>query len=108
MRIQVIATHITAEMKEDANESSEGKKKTKIKLFIKALSVHFTTTHQVREPSRCHVHGHQSKHAVGRGDKLCTDLVMMMMMMMMTLIMVLIALPHHAKTQQARSGRGEA
>ena len=26
MRIQVIATHITAEMKEDANESSEGKK----------------------------------------------------------------------------------
>ena len=106
MRIQVIATHITAEMKEDANESSEGKKQIS---NIKALIVHFSTTHQVREPSRCHVHGHQSKHAVGRGDKLCTDLVMMMMMMMMmTLIMVLIALPHHAKTQQARSGRGEA
>ena len=78
------------------------RKKTKIKLFIKALSVHFTTTHQVREPSRCHVHGHQSKRGVGRGDKLCTDLVMM------TLIMVMIAFPHHAKTQQARSGRGEA
>ena len=101
MRIQVIATHITAEMKEDAKESSE-EKKTKIKLFIKALSVHFTTTHQARGPSRCHVHGHRSKRAVGRGDKLCTDLVMM------TLIMVMIALPHHAKTQQARSGRGEA
>ena len=79
----------------------------KIKLFIKALSVHFTTTHQVREPSQCHVHGHRSKRGVGRGDKLCTDLVMMMVMMM-TLIMVMIALPHHAKTQQARSGRGEA
>ena len=83
------------------------RKKTKIRLFIKALSVHFTTTHQVRGPSRCHVHGHRSKRAVGRGDKLCTDLVMMMVMMM-TLIMVMIALPHHAKTQQARSGRGEA
>ena len=99
----MIATHITAEMKEDANESSE-EKPNKIKLFIKALSVHFTTTHQVREPSRCHVHGHRSKRAVGRGDKLCTDLVMMMV----TLLMVMIALPHHAKTQQARSGRGEA
>ena len=83
------------------------RKKTKIRLFIKALSVHFTTTHQVREPSQCHVHGHRSKRGVGRGDKLCTDLVMMMVMMM-TLIMVMIALPHHAKTQQARSGRGEA
>ena len=103
----MIATHITAEMKEDANESSEGKEKTKIKLFIKGLSVHFTSTHQVQEPSRCHVHGHRSKRGVGRGDKLCTDLVMMMVMMM-TLIMVMISLPHHAKTQQARSGRGEA
>ena len=99
MRIQVIATHITAEMKEDANESSEGKKQIS---NIKALIVHFSTTHQVREPSRCHVHGHQSKRGVGRGDKLCTDLVMM------TLIMVMIEFPHHAKTQQARSGRGEA
>ena len=80
------------------------REKTKIKLFIKALS----TTHQAREPSRCHVHGHRSKRAVGRGDKLCTDLVMRMVMMMMTLIMVMIALPHHAKTQQARSGRDEA
>ena len=83
------------------------REKTKIKLFIKALSVHFTTTHQAREPSRCHVHGHRSKRAVGRGDKLCTDL-MMVMVVMMTLIMVMIALPHHAKTQQARSGRDEA
>ena len=106
MRIQVIVTHITAHMKEDAKESSEGKK-TNIKLFIKALGVHFTTTYQVPEPSQCHVHGHRSKRGVGRGDKLCTDLVMMMVMMM-TLIMVMIALPHHAKTQQARSGRGEA
>ena len=81
-------------------------KKTKIKLFVKALRVHFTTTHQVPEPSQCHVHGHRSKRGVGRGDKLCTDLVMMMVMM--TSIMVMIALPHHAKTQQARSGRGEA
>ena len=80
------------------------KNKTKIKLFIKAFSVHFTTTHQVPEPSRCHVHGHRSKRGVGRGDKLCTDLVMMMV----TLLMVMIALPHHAKTQQARSGCGEA
>ena len=62
------------------------------------------SSHQVREPSQCHVHGHRSKRGVGRGDKLCTDLVMMMV----TLLMVMIALPHHAKTQQARSGRGEA